>query len=348
MDDLRSLLEEQVPFNNDLVLYLFQCNDKSTREITNQHLLVAVAARKVIYAAEAFVHASKSLTTIYVAKVDTTGCHDRSARSPVSGITVAFLLYLMQTQSGVVRLSLFARSQPQYLFPCSSQNKDKHVLCDRALVRWWVSIFERVRQISGPSREARGYLLIPGFEQPELRKYLPESTAWSIGHPYQNNLLASDEIPKFPDDPKARFLDDLSTNKESDRTTVSQFWAQMAFRQEMSCGHVIGFISLEYVQQTENETSPAEVTSYFIDKKIYDAVYSCLRDQTYSTSEETETATTKWLHSLKSVMVASNSIQIRGQKADPIALEDEHQKSASVINELKPRKKRKVDHKTHA
>src|SRR5208282_769802 len=60
-------------------------------------------------------------------------------------------------------------------------------------------------------------------------------------------------VPRFPDDPKSRFLDELdgelsiSQGKAVDGEwrsvkTLDQFWEMMAFRQECSAGRLVGFI----------------------------------------------------------------------------------------------------------
>ena len=173
------------------------------------------------------------------------------------------------------------------------------MLDDRSLVKWWCKVLDPViRNSDGASKgsatvadqgklvesqpsdgnrtahSAMGYLIVPGFDRYELTAFFPASwrtdppnrKRWKCGHPLFEIADAPDApprclIPHFPDDPKARFLDDLDqelpslANKESDDSpskkkldrwksvsSLDQFWEMMAFRQECSSGRLVGFI----------------------------------------------------------------------------------------------------------
>jgi len=178
-------------------------------------------------------------------------------------------------------ISLFARAQGQYLFPRSVENKGKHVLDDRQLIKWWCKTLDPVVRSSDVQEDAKAYLIVPGFDRQETAIFFPaswrndpvESRKWYHGHPLEYlarnvNVPPRCLIPRFPDDPKARYLDELDdeipnvadshanverspSKNTKGRTgmwrsvkTLAQFWEMMAFRQECSAGRMVGFIWL--------------------------------------------------------------------------------------------------------
>ena len=292
-----------------------------------------------ILAIEVIIYTSRYLTTIFVAKADSTGYfsylskpRDATASitvadtvanaakgrtpSPARTICATFISYLVrqrQRPRTKVVVSLFARAQSQYLFPGSVDNGAKHVLDDRALVKWWCKVLDplirqggmddgytTVKEVKGEKaidngstvgkpRPGIGYLIVPGFDAHETTMFfplgwradLPDRRRWKCGHPLTEMAQARSSlikrqlhvfsslpprclIPHFPDDPKARFLDDLDAeipslvNSQTDGLssspskrrldqwqtvkTLDQFWEMMAFRQECSSGRLVGFI----------------------------------------------------------------------------------------------------------
>ncbi|KAA8573728.1 hypothetical protein EYC84_005294 [Monilinia fructicola] len=125
----------------------------------------------------------------------------------------------------------------------------------------------------------QGFLIVPGQDNYETRSYLPArakvqtaQSSWTIGHPLRQISRHTDHVPPrclvphYPDDPKARFLDEL--DDEIDRgkddasgqwksvKTIDQFWEMMAYRQECSAGRLVGFIWIVFtprVQQYHGE-----------------------------------------------------------------------------------------------
>lgn len=335
MNQLQDALEAELQIGCTLNLHVFQCESLKESYKVSKHLIVAVQNAQIIYAMELFLYHQKSLTTIYVSKVDTTGCHDRSQKSPASGITLVCLAMLMQQHKSPLRISLFARSQPQYIFPCSSQNAGKHVLDDRALIRWWISLLHRLLGHCTAMIEPRGYLLLPGCEKPETARFLPRESVWSVGYPGDKNALAKDAILKFPDDPKARFLDQLTLDKEIGHTTVDQFWEQMAYRQEMSSGHTVGFLTVDC-----RSSGSCQPEFHSIDEKAYQAILNGLQQETYSDEAETKAATAKWLKLSAAVTKSTTAIHVSGKMSIESKTETAH--ADLVVNEIQPRKKVKL------
>ncbi|KAH0542291.1 hypothetical protein FGG08_003318 [Glutinoglossum americanum] len=253
----------------------------------------------LVYAIEVLIYTTASLTTLFVSKADSTGylhllkC-PLGNPSPLKAISTAFLSHLVDTRRrpGVkLVVSLFARAQDQYLFPGSVENGVKHVLDDRGLVKWWCGVLDPVLRRPSAKLEntassdgegkdasaktAKGYLVVPGFDRYETMPLLPSSTRtdppsnkrWVNDHPLLQISSTPDApprclIPHFPDDPKARYLDELDdemtesydaqirgtgVNRKSlgqwrSVQSLDQFWEMMAFRQECSAGRIVGFI----------------------------------------------------------------------------------------------------------
>ena len=218
----------------------------------------------------------------------------------ICGTFVAWLARERQREGKKLVVSLFARAQDQYLFPASIENKNKHVLDDRGLVKWWCRVLDPIiwqykaederkpfteRLAGGESigtngtasqseTTAKGYLVIPGFEPYDTLRYIPPPPKpdvrrrWASTHPLLQiapHPAAPPRclVPHFPDDPKARFLDELDEELHDRGTdamvvdggtpsrsngqwksvkTLDQFWEFMAFRQECSSGRIVGFI----------------------------------------------------------------------------------------------------------
>jgi regulator of Ty1 transposition protein 109 len=240
-----------------------------------------------IFAVEVLIYTTRTLTTIFVSKADSTGYLSlanisKSSASPIKSVVSAFLEHLVQTKSRHdtrLVLSLFARAQDQYLFPGSIENKGKHVLDDRGLIKWWCRIFDSILQRYSPSSKVndeasgahlgRGYLVVPGCEANEVKSFFPrpyDKNRWLPTDPLRllgKSLTLPERclIPRFPDDPKARFVidldDELPENGPQPRNSpeknphpgkwrsvrsIEQFWELMAFRQECAAGRLVGFL----------------------------------------------------------------------------------------------------------
>ena len=133
---------------------------------------------------EALVYTTCNLTTIFVSKADSTGCLPQQRPSPIRVIATTFLKWLSAKErqkhpSRKLVISLFARSQTQYLFPGSADNGSKHVLDDRQLIKWWARVLDPIIQkesgVKDPAKagevEYDGYITVPGYSKPELRSF---------------------------------------------------------------------------------------------------------------------------------------------------------------------------------
>lgn len=326
---LKDLLAEQLPKDVPFTFYhystppskspaLFSAppHAKSERTYCESHFLSATVVPKdaansqlpeelLVLAIEVLVYTTKRLTTIFVSKADSTGylselqlprSQSGSPLKTICGTFVSWLARERQREGKKLVISLFARAQDQYLFPASIDNKNKHVLDDRGLVKWWCKVLdpiiweyqaeedrkpfqERLAESNGSGSTtssgttAKGYLVIPGYETYDTLRYVPPSPSpnipqrWAATHPLLQiapHPAAPPRclVPHFPDDPKARFLDELdeelpdrgegvivdggtpsrSNGMWKSVKTLDQFWEFMAFRQECSSGRIVGFI----------------------------------------------------------------------------------------------------------
>lgn len=242
----------------------------------------------LILGLEIYIFTTAWSSTFFVSKADSTGYLSilnlpKGAPSPIREISSAFVSYLVQERrrdNVQTIVSLFARAQNQYLFPGSVENEHKHVLDDRGLVRWWCRVLNSVMEAQGthedkifrPSNkkgdweQMKGFLVVPGLDAYELRAFLPRTPTtpsnWVLGHPLERISHFAREydwvpprclVPKFPDDPKSRFRDelDLEGSKSAQYEekglwrsvqTMEQFWDMMTYRQECSSGHMTGFV----------------------------------------------------------------------------------------------------------
>jgi len=250
----------------------------------------------LVLAVEILIYTTKALTTVFVSKADSTGylsLHGlpRSQTSPLRSIVTTFLSYLVRNRlrSNIkFVITLFARAADQYLFPGSVENPHKHISDDRQLVKWWCRVLDPILKqykrtqeglnfgpepISESEATAQAYLTVPGEDN--ISSFLPSDVRtnpslakrWKRGDPLRDisSFPAAPPrclVPHFPDDPKARYLDELdaelpdaaplsqiseSPSKRGSgqwRTikTLEQFWEMMAHRQECSSGRLVGFI----------------------------------------------------------------------------------------------------------
>ena len=280
-----------------------------------KHFLNVYAVHRMVFAIEVLIYTTKYLTTVFVSKADSTGCLHllnlpKDVPSPLRVVCSTFLRFLIDGRLRPDRklvLSLFARAQPTYLFPCSPENPHKHILDDKSLIKWWCKVIdpllnERGKEYGGveSDRELRGsaYLRVPGVEDHETRMFWPRVGAqrsshdgvvrWTVGDPLKELAHVADLperclIPRFPDDPKARYLTDLDAelpvferNKEPPIgmdghpltpedgagrwpavRSLDDFWYMMSFRQEASAGKRVGFIWAVFEPREIRETDDA-------------------------------------------------------------------------------------------
>jgi regulator of Ty1 transposition protein 109 len=248
---------------------------------SNQHVLV--------FAMEVLVYSSRGLITMFISKADSTGHLLPRKPSPIKLIATTFIWWLATRQRRSAKstgtklvISLFACAQSQYLFPGSADHGKKHVLDDRQLIRWWARVLDPLFSTKNNSDlkqdlDLQGYMTVPGYHDVEIKSFFPskphsseKSRNWIAGNPLVELAEARGIpetapprclLPRFPDDPKARFMQDLDDEvglvqdagalavaSQSGRwktiSDLERFWEAMEFRQECSSGRVVGFLWL--------------------------------------------------------------------------------------------------------
>ena len=216
-------------------------------------------------AVEVLIYTTSTLTTIFISKADTTGYlyldkipNERDISKIILKEFVQHVLDVRLRGRQKVLLSLFARAQDQYLFPGSIDNNRKRVLPDRELLRWWCRVLDPVLR---SSPEATAHVLVAGGQMIDTKRYVyPPSEAddpsdkprWSWSYPTQ--LIAPDPsaptqclLPRFPDDPKTRFQEELNEQvakhgRWTSPSTLEEFWAMMSYRRECYEGRSVGFL----------------------------------------------------------------------------------------------------------
>jgi regulator of Ty1 transposition protein 109 len=247
----------------------------------------------LVFAMEVLVYSSQGLVTMFVSKADSTGHLPPRRPSPIKSIATTFMWWLATQQRRLTKsagtkivISLFARAQSQYLFPGSADHGKKHVLDDRQLIRWWARVLDPLFSANKTSDstqdlDLQGYMTVPGYHGIETKSFFPskpnsseKSRNWLPGNPLIELAEARGIpetaptrclLPRFPDDPKARFMQDLddevglvedagslalaSPSKQKNGrwksiNDLERFWEAMEFRQECSSGRVVGFLWL--------------------------------------------------------------------------------------------------------
>lgn len=381
---LKELLAEQLPKDVPITFYhystppskssaLFSAppHGKSERTYCESHTLAAsiipndavasaLPEELLVLAIEVLIYTTRNLTTIFVSKADSTGYISElhlprsQSSSPLKAICGTFVSWLArerQREGKKLVVSLFARAQDQYLFPASIENKNKHVLDDRGLVKWWCRVLDPIiweykaegerkpfpeRLVEGEASTtngvssqsestAKGYLVIPGFEPYDTLRYIPPAPVpntphrWATTHPLLQiapHPAAPPRclVPHFPDDPKARFLDELdeelpdrgtdamvadggtpsrSNGQWKSVKTLDQFWEFMAFRQECSSGRIVGFIWVVITppkpsipEEDEDQLSQQSLSQSFSQNESQESVPSPRRPKTSRRKKE--------------------------------------------------------------
>jgi regulator of Ty1 transposition protein 109 len=283
-----------------------------------------------VFAIEVLVYTTATLTTLFVSKADSTGhlpsSPTQQRQSPIRPLTSTLLAWLAESRQrpGIpLVVSLFARAQDQYLFPGSVDHGAKHVLDDRQLVKWWCKTLDPVLRLHTDDQyTTRAHVIVPGFDSHETTQFFPnthradppDNRKWRHGHPLLKiapNPSAPPRclVPHFPDDPKARYLDELdaelpdsqpsqsffSPSKKGNGMwksirTLDQFWDTMAFRQECSSGRMVGFIWLVFTPTQPTIQSLEDSVTNLTPASSFNAEDLLGTDQIFSSQESIDLA----------------------------------------------------------
>ncbi|KAJ3220998.1 hypothetical protein HK099_003835 [Clydaea vesicula] len=188
-------------------------------------------------------------TLVYIEKVDSTGYTKLNGSvSPTKLVLNYFLKNLNNLPGDSLNLYIFARSQPQYLFVDSSLNKEKNVLSEKSLIKWWKFNLSNAFN----DRNCNSFWFIPNEDINDLKEFYvkddnlldskekSKGLKWAFGWPYKDFEIASQCFPKFPDDPKVKALDLLTESQ-----TVKQFSEVLGCLGEFSSCRMAGFFNIE-------------------------------------------------------------------------------------------------------
>ena len=296
---------------------------------------------------------SKADSTGYLSLLHLGKDHASPLRT-ITSTFLSFLIETRRRKGKKLVLSLFARANDQYLFPGSVENSGKHVSDDRQLIKWWCRVVDPILRAypassssasisstdpapdpftSSTSGErekettttSQAYLIIPGedsitpFLPPSVRLSPTLRSRWTNTHPLPSlsrHPTAPPRclIPHFPDDPKARFLDELDDELPDNNTSsqsqtdgggggvhdsprkkgrgrwksvrsLEQFWEMMAFRQECSSGRLVGFLWVVFspAEESISVVEGQERIGVESQASIAESVNSPLKSKTRST-----------------------------------------------------------------
>ena len=278
-----------------------------------------------LFALESFIYQSDDdqITTLFISKADTSGYYNEDEKKyPLSirEITTALIRnlirYHVDNQSSKLRVCLFAKAERQYLFPLSGDNTNKHILWDSNLVKWWLKtidpLYDEFRQL----KKAR--LQIPGSDDKSIKSFFPKDSKlpWTVGDVFWNDddssakLPAVKCLPRFPDDPKTRFLDFLVSEKRALKVSRQQFWIELQGRQEFRLGSVVGIIGMEGYLKPSSTSKFDQQSGKLLTNKEYDMLREALISKLYTNQNEAKEAS----ESFNRRVAEDNKIKLTGKK----------------------------------
>lgn len=273
--------------------------------------------------------------TIYISKIDTTGTTmGRGVTRRLVQAYVASQRHHLQQPSDTCRIHVFARAQPQYLFPHSAKDGSKRLLDDRQLVAWWHAtlgsgdLYDKVKP----------YWIVPGVDEQEARldTGVQQRGLWHYGSPYPASALAKDTIPRFDDDGKARYLNSSS----SDSLTVEDFWTLFGYSEECGAGKLTAVFIIDSHRTTDCGDAPSLPPSLEDDQ--YTRLWNYLMELDFCDDRANLKSTTKLLQKWKSVL-ASRSFKTTTSGNKKRDLEQAPVPETPIVNVLVPKRRKKAD-----
>lgn len=300
------------------------------------HLFVLSHNDLAVYAMEILVYESLDCWTLFVSKVDTSGHYyadhgkfPLSFKQLTTGIIRALITYHIPASGKPLRVCLFGKSHRQYLFPLSSDNSNKKILSDAALIKWWLQALDPLATLFQP--EVKATLQIPGSDRASIKAFFPTQPTlpWEVGDVFANDLPAVKCIPRFPDDPKGRFLDYLVHERRALKVSKQQFFLELQYRQEFRLGSVVGIIGIQ--GHVKPNALPSSIQqSHSIPVKRYDDLRDCLLSQDFSSLDSARLGTAAFLSRVGSFA----KIEIIGKRSARTDLKRKDSPSTPAVNVL--------------
>ncbi|ORZ20733.1 histone H3-K56 acetyltransferase [Absidia repens] len=292
--------------------------------------------------------------TIYISKIDTTG--SILARGVTRRLVQAYVAS-QQQQVGPCSIHVFARAQPQYLFPHSANDPSKRVLTDRQLVAWWRTTLSNKDLYSmggddNSSVTTTPFWIVPGVDEQGALYDIGQKqrlvgdhgvVTWRYGYPYAGDALAKDTIPRFEDDGKARYLGTLldsagKNNDEDDQQnlTVDDFWTLFGYSEECGAGKLTAIFVIE-ISSTSTTTanndddkpfSSSETTPPPLDDDEYTRIWNSLMTMDFHDESSNLESTKTWLKTWQTI-VSLRSFAITSNQNNNIGSNSHHSTGSS-------------------
>ncbi|KAJ3413521.1 hypothetical protein HDV05_007904 [Chytridiales sp. JEL 0842] len=341
IDVITSTLHDTMPlFDDD--------NDNQTTSLRQRIILISHLNIMVygLQASEFTVRrsdvSSGDRTYLYIEKVDSTGYSNITKGANIlRSILKGFINYLTRTApGGSISLHLFARAQPQYLFPHSAKNPAKRVLNDRQLIEWWMKTLLYINsenlQSSNAVDQQYGWWFVPGESEHSMSDIIRRSTShlqlsftfeWKWGFLFaKEGLPAKATYPRFPDDAKTKAL------KLVDKSvSQSDFKEILATTGECSSGRLAAFFGLcvsgrAGIEQSTSirEEMPVKASAG-LEPKEFAQFFDTLMLQDFSSESVAQSSTTLLFNKMDCLTSGHEAIQIASAK-----------KSSGTIYQAKP------------
>ncbi|KAI8985159.1 histone acetylation protein-domain-containing protein [Pilobolus umbonatus] len=320
----------------DLKSNLYRCSAPLIKGFTGdtycRHRLILVSAKSFgfVCGLETYEYVcsrnkeAKEKEIVYISKIDTT-------TTKYKGLTRLVLQSYIMSLNSSTSVFVFARSQPQYLFAKSADNKSKRVLNDRELVLWWLST------MNGVSVESKGWWAIPGIDD-EMSALVEigarkrgwkksDNIEWNYGISYPVDAKAHEVVPHFDDDAKSRLL---NTHKED--MTVLEFWTLLAFGEECGSGKITGFFQLDVL----NSDTPTISEKSDQKDDAFTVFWNRLMMLDFHDTKSILTSTEKAISDMKDIFRDLLSFQVctQGKTIDKAIINDKTTDKRPAINQL--------------
>jgi hypothetical protein len=264
----------------------------------------------------------RTRTYIYIEKVDSSGhaselitLDAQLSKRLVKGYLKYCQLYCVGSR---ISVHLFARSQPQYLFPLSAKSTSKRILSERNLIRWWKKTlsFACVNL-----KVSSAYWFVPGESTQTLGDIVratqnsDESLKWNWGLQCEgaaSNEMATKVIPSFPDDAKTKAMSLAGTG-----ATIGDVKELLATTGECGSGRMAGFFGFTLRDDSAHGKSSTDAESGGCALEDYEKLFTLLMRQDFSSDCATRLSTKavmEWF--AKSSNAGYDSIVINASQKD--------------------------------
>ncbi|KAJ3309408.1 inositol polyphosphate 5-phosphatase, partial [Blyttiomyces sp. JEL0837] len=229
-------------------------------------------------------------TLVYVEKVDSSGFYSLAGRklaSPIGILLRCYTIWLIDIYRGTdLSLHTFARAQPQLLFPNSARNERKHVLKERELISWW---FRTLDGLAAGCKADECWWFVPGEDVITMKDIVNRSCSglmWKWGLVFGSDELASQVVPRFPDDAKTKGMKLVGPSG-----TVSQLMEMLSATGECGSGRLSAFFGLKFptgeaqVTDGEHPQSIRSMKAAGVTRNVLDGIFDELMKASFDTAE---------------------------------------------------------------